>query len=205
MIKAIVWDLEGVILHTNDVDISTSVARRLGVQASDVEQVFNSKINDDVDRGEFTHDEFWNLFLQQLNLPREYKKHLEAFFHNDFVIDEKVVEDIREYRMIYRTGLLTNFSDAARPMLEGNKWNVENAFDEMVVSCEIKMIKPEAGIYQYILGKLNCEAQEAIFIDDKPINVEGARAIGMHAFQYTDRHTMNDEISRIVSRTQATE
>ena len=198
MIKAIIWDLEGVILYTNDADISTSVARRLGVPASKVDEVFNSEINDAVDRGEFTHDEFWNRFLQQLNLPREYKKHLEAFFHNDFLIDGKVVEDIREYRKNYRTGLLTNFSDAARPMLEG-KWNVENAFDEMVVSCEIKMIKPEAGIYRYILGKLNCEAQEAIFIDDKPINVDGARAIGMHAFQFTDRNSMNQEIDRIVS------
>jgi putative hydrolase of the HAD superfamily len=204
MIKAIIWDLEGVILHTNDVNISTSVARRLGVTPSEVEQVFNSEINDAVDRGEFTHDEFWNRFLLQLNLPRESKKHLEAFFHNDFVIDAQMVEDIHEYRKNYKTGLLTNFSDAARPMLEG-KWNVKNAFDEIVVSCEIKMIKPEAGIYQYILDKLTCESQEAIFIDDKPVNVEGARAVGIHAFQYTDRHAMNREIDRIISSVQAKE
>lgn len=52
-------------------------------------------------------------------------------------------------------------------------------FDGIVISADIHMIKPEAGIYRYFLDTYHLCAEECLFIDDRRNNVEGARQAGM--------------------------
>lgn len=197
-IKAIIWDLEGVLLRTEDVDIPAAVARRLKVPDEDVRKIFYGDFNDRVDIGEYRQDDFWNHILRSLNLPEDRKPDLLAFFYHDFQIDQQLLADMRAYHQTYQTGLLTNFSDMLRPMLE-SQWRVDGAFDEIIISCEIGMIKPFAGINEHMLARLGCSAGQAIFIDDKPGNVEGARQVGLHAIHFTDRQSMNRQIQTILT------
>lgn len=54
-------------------------------------------------------------------------------------------------------------------------------FDVLVWSCELGIIKPDEGIYRACLERLGCEAGRALFFDDRPGNVEGAKRIGIEA------------------------
>jgi putative hydrolase of the HAD superfamily len=45
------------------------------------------------------------------------------------------------------------------------------------------MAKPEAAIYQHVVKELGIGAEEALFVDDKLVNIEAARALGMKAIQ----------------------
>lgn len=54
-------------------------------------------------------------------------------------------------------------------------------FDGIVVSCDIHMIKPDEGIYKYILEKYRLLPKECFFLDDREENVEAARRAGMRA------------------------
>lgn len=51
----------------------------------------------------------------------------------------------------------------------------------IVVSCDIKMLKPEPEIYRYILSKYNLVAEECLFLDDNEDNVAGAITVGINA------------------------
>lgn len=53
-------------------------------------------------------------------------------------------------------------------------------FDGVVVSSDIHMIKPEREIYTYLLEKYQLTPEESFFIDDRPENIEGARAAHMN-------------------------
>lgn len=53
------------------------------------------------------------------------------------------------------------------------------AFDDVVLSCDVGLLKPEPAIYQMALQRLSVRAQDALFVDDLPINVAGAEAVGM--------------------------
>ena len=53
-------------------------------------------------------------------------------------------------------------------------------FDGIVVSCDIHIIKPDRGIYEYLLQRYDLVPEERFFIDDRPENIEGARQVGMH-------------------------
>ncbi|MBR3771755.1 MAG: HAD family phosphatase [Clostridium sp.] len=53
-------------------------------------------------------------------------------------------------------------------------------FDGIVVSSDIHMVKPEPGIYQYLLRTYGLKPSECLFIDDRQENVEGAVKAGMY-------------------------
>ncbi len=57
-------------------------------------------------------------------------------------------------------------------------------FDGLVISAPIQKIKPHADIFEYILEKYQLRADESLFVDDMPVNAEGAKACGLHAYTY---------------------
>jgi len=76
------------------------------------------------------------------------------------------------------TAILTNnakeFADFWRPMLP-----LDELFDDVVDSSFVGMRKPDPRIFELALERLGVRADEAVFIDDAPGNVEGARKVGI--------------------------
>jgi 2-haloacid dehalogenase len=80
---------------------------------------------------------------------------------------------------------ITNFSaDFWKPFAEREQAFFRR-FKDIVVSGEEKMLKPDPAIYYLALDRFGLKPAEALFIDDRAINVEGAEAIGMRAHLFT--------------------
>ncbi|HEY0627350.1 MAG TPA: HAD family phosphatase [Allosphingosinicella sp.] len=80
---------------------------------------------------------------------------------------------------------ITNFSaDFWKPFYEREK-AFFGRFRDIVVSGEEKLLKPDPAIYYLALRRFGLKAEEVLFIDDREINVEGARAVGMQAHLFT--------------------
>jgi 2-haloacid dehalogenase len=58
-------------------------------------------------------------------------------------------------------------------------------FTDVVVSGAEQLLKPDPRIYRMLLERNGLRADDCLFIDDVPENVDGARAVGMHAVQFT--------------------
>jgi putative hydrolase of the HAD superfamily len=63
-------------------------------------------------------------------------------------------------------------------------------FAACYVSGELKLLKPDAAIYQHVLDDLGIEPSEAIFIDNRADNVRGAAALGITGHVYTDPESL---------------
>lgn len=59
-------------------------------------------------------------------------------------------------------------------------------FKGIVVSAEVGHLKPSPQIYHYLLDNYQLKASETVFIDDVKQNVEGAKAVGIQAIQFTN-------------------
>ena len=57
-------------------------------------------------------------------------------------------------------------------------------------------LKPQPAIYQLLLDRYGLKADDCIFIDDSRANVEGARAVGMHAIHYVEPLDVRSELRR---------
>lgn len=60
-----------------------------------------------------------------------------------------------------------------------------DSFIDIVVSGDEKLLKPDPDIYRILLRRQGLEAQDCVFIDDSPKNVEAAAALGFHALRFT--------------------
>jgi 2-haloacid dehalogenase len=58
-------------------------------------------------------------------------------------------------------------------------------FRDIVVSGEEKLLKPDPAIYYLALDRFGLNPADALFVDDRLVNVEGARAVGMHGHLFT--------------------
>lgn len=59
-------------------------------------------------------------------------------------------------------------------------------FDGIVISGDLKVIKPDPRIYRHLLEMHRLRPERTIFIDDAPHNVAGAQALGIHALHFTE-------------------
>ncbi len=69
-------------------------------------------------------------------------------------------------------------------------------FKGFVLSHEVGLLKPDPAIFRYALGKAGFEANEALFVDDLPANVEAAGCLGMDAIQFVDCRQFGQELRR---------
>lgn len=87
---------------------------------------------------------------------------------------EDLLEEIKKLRKKYKIVLLSNAgSSYLNQILE--RIDVNEYFDEIIISSDICLSKPNREIFEYALDKINYPALKCIFIDDRKINIEGAK------------------------------
>jgi putative hydrolase of the HAD superfamily len=80
-----------------------------------------------------------------------------------------------------KTALISNCSHSTRPIVD--RLGIAEEFDEILLSFEVGMHKPDAGIYREALRRLGDVAPErAVFVDDQPVYCDGAAALGIQTF-----------------------
>lgn len=79
-----------------------------------------------------------------------------------------------------RIAILSNMTIELLGILRG-KFDWLDEFDVRLWSCEHGCAKPDETIYRSCLEALSCEPSRALFFDDRPQNVEGAKRVGMDA------------------------
>lgn len=81
----------------------------------------------------------------------------------------------------YKLAVVSNFDTRLRPLLQ--RMGIGNLFDEVVVSAEVGVEKPNPVIFEHALQRLGCSAEEVIHVgDDRRNDVWGARDAGIHAW-----------------------
>jgi putative hydrolase of the HAD superfamily len=77
-------------------------------------------------------------------------------------------------------GCLSN-TNALHAERHASEEAVYDLFDHRFLSHELGLVKPDREIFEHVLARLGCPADRVLFLDDNLINVEGARAAGLHA------------------------
>jgi len=80
---------------------------------------------------------------------------------------------------------ITNFS-GPKFALSQARYPFLTGFDGIIVSGDERVLKPEPEIYNLLLARYDLKAGDCVFIDDSKANVEGARAVGMHAIHFVE-------------------
>jgi putative hydrolase of the HAD superfamily len=91
--------------------------------------------------------------------------------------------DLKERGLL--TAILSNMGDSVHESIE-RAYEWIGGFDVRVWSYQLKVAKPDAAIYEYALAMLGTRPEETLFLDDKPVNIEAAHALGMKGLVFSD-------------------
>ena len=71
-------------------------------------------------------------------------------------------------------------------------FQLDTVFRGFLTSCYLGLVKPDEGIYLSALGIAACDRSDAIFIDDRSLNVEPALALGLNAFHFQELDSLRE-------------
>lgn len=182
-IDTVIFDLGGVLVKFDP----ANGMRKMGFSEETV-QVFMEKI----------FSGLWESF-DKINCTEEYAR---AEFKKIMVGYEKEVDilwdrlhditGVYDYSYDWVKGLkdqgvkcyvLSNFGSASFKK-NSELYTFLELMDGGVVSYEIETIKPDARIYEELLMKYKIDCERAVFIDDRQINVDGAKAVGLNSLLF---------------------
>jgi putative hydrolase of the HAD superfamily len=157
-----------------------------------------NEYRDEYDRGALNGEQYWESVLGRLGVsPKaslvasllEYD--VDCWFH----FDTEMLAFIAEKRKVARRiALLSNINfDGVAQLKAKADWL--SLFDVTVLSCEHLLLKPQREIYALCLEKLGETAGDCLFVDDRAVNTEGARKVGLNAHVYSGLAGLKEDIA----------
>ena len=196
-IRAVFFDFGGVIMRTEYQSPRQKLAERFNMDYDEMDKaVFCSDSARRASLGEITEDEHWANVLKRFKQPAsETQPFRDQFFGGD-IIDLDLVEYIRSLHGSLHTGLISNAWSGLRDFLAKEK--LLDLFDTVVISAEVRAVKPSARIYELALEQAKVGASEAVFVDDAPENIAGCQKVGMTGILFNNPEKSLDRLHRVL-------
>ncbi len=193
-ISTLLWDVGGVLLSNAwDRDLRQRTIDHFGLDWEQFHERHDLVVNA-FETGRITLDNY--LACTVFHHPRQFTP--EAFKAYMFELSTPLPAGLKilsklAARGCYRLGALNNES------LELNLHRIEqfklrDYFSVFFSSCFVGLRKPEPEIYRLALNVTQRDASECVFIDDRALNVERARQLGMHGIQYKSPEQLIEDL-----------
>lgn len=188
MIKAVIFDCFGVLTEsTHKLFYKTYFAE----QPEKVEQAL--LLDDAANKGNISLDEFHSGLAELAGISEREV--------SDFVTRHLPNEDLLVYiqnhlKPGYKIGFLSNVADDLMDVLFTREQQA--LFDDVILSFQVGMTKPQTEIYKLSANRLGVEPKECVFVDDVQKYIDGAKVAGMQGILYTDFDNFKQEIEKIL-------
>jgi len=183
--KAVIFDFGGVLCFHPD---QARISRAAAASGLPVDRFLKGLWQTRVlyDAGQLEPEEYWRGVLgpafRESMLPELVRHEIELW--NNY--DQRIFNWIGRLRDAgLRTAILSNLPRVLGEELRMTPGFLDH-FDHVTFSYELRVVKPQADIYLDAIRGLGVEPSQALFLDDKPENIEGALAVGLRAELYPD-------------------
>jgi putative hydrolase of the HAD superfamily len=191
-IKNIIFDLGGVLLNINPLLSLLELEKLSGISQGElILKLASEQIFEKFDTGRLNPAQFRSDLCKILNHNAS-DSEIDRIW-NKLILDipPQRVKLLQELKNNYKVFMLSNtnsihFEHYTREFLEIYGFTLVDLFEQVFVSHEIGIHKPDAGIYTYVLEHANLDARETVFFDDSLANIEAAERLGIRGIQITD-------------------
>ena len=189
MIKAVIFDCFGVVLADALEAMCGELTKTDPATVDKIQNVLHQAM-----KGSLSTDESDEIIAPLFGMSQDaYKKRK----YSTEVRNEALLAYIKELRANYKVALLTNIGKGGLEKRFDMK-ELDIYFDVVVASGEVGFAKPEPQVYEITAEKLQVRLDECIFIDDREIYCDGARAVGMQAIKYSSFPQMKTRLKKIL-------
>jgi glucose-1-phosphatase len=202
-IKNIIFDLGGVLLNINPLLSLLELESISHINKDELLlKLANEKLFEKFDTGSLSPGQFRSGLCKVMNLQVP-DSEIDRIW-NKLLLDfpSSRVALLQQLKNNYRVFLLSNtnsihFDDYTRKFSEKYAFPMTDLFDELFLSFEIGLHKPDPGIYTHLLNSAHVIPSECVFFDDSLANVEAAvqqGIAGIHISDHDVTHYFEDGI-----------
>jgi putative hydrolase of the HAD superfamily len=191
--KAIVFDFGGVIVHPDKTAFYAFIKKTFLVDdlaLQGIQERFKAARDAKIPESLFwqhTADEYG------ITLPRNWQGQYDTVILQSINESKEVGNLIKFYKELgIKIALLSNVTQERAIFLRDNGYYDD--FFPVLLSCEIGVDKPDPLAYQMMLAQVQVSPENCIFIDDKPVNVDAAKALGIDAILFLSPHQIEEEL-----------
>jgi putative hydrolase of the HAD superfamily len=193
----LIFDLGGVVFSWNPAQIIEKVFTLPDEQSLIKAKIFDHADWLDLDRGTLDRSQAIRQAVRRTEFPLERIEALFAQIPYALVPIPQTLELVQEVKRAgHKLFVLSNMHAASFSRLE-NEYPIWHLFDGRVISCDIKLIKPEPEIFNFILNEYQLRPEETIFIDDTEENVRAANQIGITTIKFLNADQCRAELQRL--------
>ena len=176
--KAILLDMYGVIVKQTGDDFVPYVQQTF--PELDPEKIIKAWNN--ADMGEWSSLEIWATVGFQGDLEKIERNYLDTIELNDGFLDF-----IKAVRNKYNLAIISNDSSRWSKYLR-EKFNINQYFDVISISGDLKIRKPDERIFRLTIEKLAVDAAECLYVDDRRGYLGAANRLGMNTILFNSRN-----------------
>ena len=175
--------------------------REMGLTGERFERLANATVRNpvwnEIDRGVWSDEMMFEAFVKNApDMESEiYEMMFEKFagFLKKYDYTDEWLDSLKAKG--YKLYILSNFS--RKGFEESKELDYVSKVDGAVISYKVNMIKPEPGIYRYLLDKYDIDPAEAVFIDDNAANIAAAEKFGIKGIRFTDKASAEQQLAAL--------
>jgi len=181
----IYFDLGKVLLDFSGERMFRQIAEVAGIEPAAVQEaVFRTGLQEQYEAGQITGPQFYEIFCQETGTRADYQA-LRRAGSDIFELNCSIVPVVSQlHRTGHRLGILSNTCESHWEHCLAH-YSILELFSVHALSFRIKSAKPDGAIFRAAAEMAGVEPQDIFYTDDLPQHVEGARAVGFDAVQYT--------------------
>ncbi len=198
-IRAVILDYGQVLASRPTAEEFGRMAKMFSVNSDLFYQLWETS-RDLYDRGDVTAEEYWLNLAAQTNTSLD-REQIEILRRVEVEIWARPNPDMldwvsRLHAAGIKAALLSNMPlDLAAHLRTNCQW-MEN-FTFKTLSSEVRSIKPDPAAYKHTLQGLGVSAKQALFVDDRELNIRAARALGIHAIQFRSIARLKEDLEAL--------
>ena len=183
-LKILFFDIGGILLSNGWGHESRKVAsEKFGLDYAEVNALHNFIFNV-YEIGSVTLDEYLDTVI--FNHPRDFVREDFKEFIFSTSVELPMLQFLKDWKKDcgFRIISLNNEGKELNDY-RVRKFKLHECFDAFVSSCEVKMRKPDPGIWQLAMGIAQASPQQCVYFDDRKMFVDTAQKLGIRSFQHT--------------------
>jgi len=192
--RAVIFDLGGV--YFKDALLSFGdLSKKEGFSSNRFLEVIRKKYFNKIEIGKMAEEDFWHRFKHDVGFKMPIAE-AKSYFLSQHKPMPGMKELVRDVRKEVKVGLLTNNVKKWFSRIDKH-YKISREFDEVIVSEDVKIRKPEKKIYLIMAKSLGVNPSECIFFDDYQENVQAASRFGFKAFKFISAGQVKKELLRL--------
>jgi FMN phosphatase YigB (HAD superfamily) len=197
MIRSVIFDLGKVIIPFDFTRGYSALEKLCEIPAAQIPgRIGSTDLVTRLETGLIEPRDFVSQLSALLGLRVDYAQFCEiwsSIFSPDPIIPESMLESLRRR---YRLVLLSNTNAIHFDMVREN-YPLLRQFHALVLSHEVKAMKPSPLIYREAVARAECPAEECFFTDDIALYVDGARKEGINAVQFVSLEQLEKDMRNL--------